>query len=188
MIIWLSGPTGAGKTSLTRSLHESGYSIVSEDIPEELFRAFIAAPTLNCEPLQQHIMQARFDGWRNSAGAPRIAFDRSIDEDIEVFCEMHKRVGLLTRQQFDTLSKLGKSLQDQIPPPDLIVFATADREVLLRRMRNLASPSLIIDNLSEQISLYAEWRQNRSEEILELDTTRLTEKMLAKFFSEIRSC
>jgi predicted ATPase len=33
VIIWLSGPTGAGKTSLARSLRKSGYSIVEEKIP-----------------------------------------------------------------------------------------------------------------------------------------------------------
>jgi deoxyadenosine/deoxycytidine kinase len=153
MIIWLSGPTCAGKTSLSRSLRESGYSIVLENIPEALFRAFISDPAANCEALQRHIMQARFDGWREVGAHTRIVFDRSIDEDIEVFCKMHQRTGLLTQEQFDMLALLGKNLQDQMPKPDLIVFVTSDQEVLFRRMQNLAGPSLIIDHLGEQVLL-----------------------------------
>ena len=188
MMIWLSGPTGAGKTSLARSLRASGYSIVAEDVPEELFRAFISEPAVHCEPLQRHIMQARYDGWRKVSDLPRIAFDRSIDEDIEVFCKMHRRAGLLTAEQFDRLAQYGKNLQAQIPEPDLTIFVTSDQNVLRRRMQNLAGPALIVDNLKEQISLYAEWLQNRSGEILELDTTRLSERTMAKLFSEISSC
>ena len=63
-------------------------------------------------------------------GSPSIVFDRSIDEDIEVFCNMHKRAGLLTPHQFDALAQLGATLQAQIPAPDLIVYVTADYEVL----------------------------------------------------------
>jgi deoxyadenosine/deoxycytidine kinase len=188
MMIWLSGPTGAGKTSLARSLRASGYSIVAEDVPAELFSAFLSEPTVHCEPLQRYIMQARYDGWRNVSGLPRIAFDRSIDEDIEVFCKMHRRAGLLTTEQFDRLAQYGRSLQAQIPEPDLIVSVTADQDVLRGRLQNLAGPALIIDNLKEQISLYTEWLQNRSGEILELDTTRLSERTMAKLFSEISSC
>jgi len=99
MIIWLSGPTGAGKTSLARSLRESGWSIVEEHAPEDLFRAFASRPAANCEALQRCLMQTRFDGWRRVSDSPRIAFDRSIDEDIEVFCKMHMRAGLLTQER-----------------------------------------------------------------------------------------
>lgn len=188
MMIWLSGPTGAGKTSLARSLRTSGYSIVAEDVPEQLFKAFLSEPTVYCEPLQRQIMQARYDGWRNVSGLPLIAFDRSIDEDIEVFCKMHRRAGLLTTEQFDKLAQFGKSLQAQMPEPDLIVFVTTGQDVLRRRMQNLAGPTLIVDNLKEQISLYTEWLRNRSGEVLELDTTRLSERTMARLFAEICSC
>jgi len=188
MMIWLSGPTGAGKTTLARSLRTSGYSIVPEDVPEGLFRAFVSEPAVNCEPLQRHIMQARYDGWCKVSGHPKIAFDRSIDEDIEVFCKMHRRAGLLTAEQFDRLAQLGKFLQAQIPVPDLIVSVTSGQDVLRRRIQNLAGPALIFDNLKEQMSLYTEWLQNRSGEVLELDTTRLSERTMAKLFSEISSC
>jgi deoxyadenosine/deoxycytidine kinase len=185
VIIWLSGPTGAGKTSLARSLHKKGYSIVEERIPEILFRAFAADPVANCEPLQRHLMQSRINGWREVARAPRVAFDRSIDEDLEVFCRMHMRRRLLTEMQFNSLAQFGRSLQDQIPRPDLIVFVTSTPEVLFRRIQNLNSPSPILESLEDQISLYSEWLRTRNEEVLNLDTSRLSERVMASFFTEI---
>jgi deoxyadenosine/deoxycytidine kinase len=188
MIIWVSGPTGSGKTTLTRSLRASGFSIVEENIPEELFRAFISAPKEYCEKLQRQIMQARFDGWRRVCGTARIAFDRSIDEDIEVFCKMHWQAGRLTEEQFWTLSEFGRGLLGQIPGPDLIFFITSDQQVLFERMQRLSSPSLMLEGLKDQISLYAEWLQNRTGEIAEFDTTQLSEATLAQFFLEIGPC
>ena len=185
MIIWLSGPTGAGKTSLARSLRENGYCIVEENLPAGLFRAFASEPAANCEPLQRQLMQTRLDGWRKVVGAPRIAFDRSIDEDINVFCRMHRRAGLLTKRQFDALTQFGKALQDEIPVPDLIVYVTSNPDVLMSRIHNLDTPPAIIENFRRQISLYSEWLRSRREEILQLDTSRLSEHAMAKFFSEI---
>jgi deoxyadenosine/deoxycytidine kinase len=188
MVIWLSGPTGAGKTSLARLLRRSGYFIVEENIPRALFQAFVSQPAANCEALQHHLMQARFDGWLKVSGASRIAFDRSISEDIEVFCRMHMRAGLLTQGQFEVLAQVGRELQNKIPAPSLIVFVTSDTEVLMRRMHNSAAPSPIIENLRDQILLYSEWLENRNEEILKLDTTRLSESTLARIISEIQTC
>ena len=188
MIIWISGPTGAGKTTLARLLHASGYSIVEENVPEKLFKAFISDPNAYCASLQHEIMQARFDGWQRVSSASRVAFDRSIDEDIEVFCQMHWQHGRLSRDQLEALADFGRSLQKQMPEPDLILFITSDQEVLLRRIEDLTRPRLILDSLRDQISLYAEWIQNRRGEIAEIDTSRLSEETLTQFLKEIGPC
>ncbi len=186
-VLWLSGPTGAGKTTLARSLRQSGYLIVEESISGPLL-AFVSQPTANCEALQRQVIQARFDGWLRVSSAPKVAFDRSISEDVEVFCRMHMLAGLLTQGQFDSLARLGRELQNKIPAPSLIVFLTSEIDVLLRRIRNAAAPSAIIENLRDQLVLYSSWLENRREEILELDTTRLSEITLARIISEIRTC
>jgi deoxyadenosine/deoxycytidine kinase len=188
MIVWLSGPTGAGKTSLARSLRTNGYAIVEESVPGNLFRAFASEPIANCELLQRHLMQARLDGWRKVMGAPRIAFDRSIDEDIEVFCRLHKRTGVLTQRQFNSLAQFGRTLQVEIPNPDLIVFVNSVPEVLLRRLQNSETPAPIIKSLGLQISLYSRWLRGRREEVLQLDTTRSSERAMTRFFWENSKC
>ena len=188
VVIWLSGPTGAGKTSLARSLDKTGFSIVEEDIPQDLFRDFVAEPVAKCESLQRHLMQSRLIRWQNISGHSRIVFDRSIDEDIEVFCRMHRRTGLLTQTQFDSLADFGRNLQDQIPKPDLIVFVTASPVALLNRIQNANGPALIVDNLNDQISLYSEWLQTRIEQVMNIDTTRISERVMAEFFGGDKSC
>src|SRR5580693_1951658 len=77
MIVWLSGPTGAGKTSIAHLLGASGHSVVAEYAPKDLFQAFACHPTTGCEPLQRYLMQARADAWRKTMGMPSIVFDRS---------------------------------------------------------------------------------------------------------------
>jgi deoxyadenosine/deoxycytidine kinase len=188
VIIWLSGPTGAGKTSLGRGLRKNGYSIVEENIPEDLLRAFAIDPIPNCETLQRHLMQARLDGWRKVEAAPRIAFDRSIDEDLEVFCRMHRKAGLLTDSQFASLAEFGRDLQNQIPAPDLIVFVTSDPAILSARIQDSNAPPAVSENLGCQISLYSEWLEHRTEEVLKWDTSRLSEKTMSRLLLEIQSC
>jgi deoxyadenosine/deoxycytidine kinase len=129
-------------------------------------------------------MQARVDGWRQVAGSPRIAFDRSIDEDVEVFCRMHRQAGLLTDAQFASLAEFGRGLQNQIPAPDLIAFLTSDPAILSARIQNSNAPPSVTENLRSQISLYSEWLERRVEEVLILDTSRLTEETMSRFFLE----
>lgn len=130
-------------------------------------------------------MIKRLNGWQRVEGDAKIAFDRSIDEDVKVFCEMHRRAGLLTERQFELLTQLGRDIQDQIPQPDLIIFVTSDPDVLLRRVINMNSPPTVVDNLNTQIALYSKWLGTRSEQVLGIDTARLDERTMAKFFREI---
>jgi deoxyadenosine/deoxycytidine kinase len=188
LIIWISGPTGAGKSTLARCLGESGFSIVGEDVSGHIFSSFVSQPAAHCEALERHLMVARLNEWRRVAEAPVIAFDRSIDEDINVFCELHRQTGLLTRMQFEKLNGLARELQQQIPGPDLILFVTASSDVLRRRLRDANAPTPILANLDRQESLYSQWLQTRTEEVMEINTTRLSDRAMAKFFRGIRVC
>lgn len=188
LIIWLSGPTGGGKTSIAHSLRQCGLSIVEECLPEDLFRSFATKPIEHCEALQRYVMSARLNGWRTVATSNSVVFDRSIDEDIEVFCRMHKAAGLLTQSQFDALADLANELQEQMPDPDLIVFITAESRVLLRRLREGGAPGPIVESLDAQISLYSRWLKSRAQHVMGLDTTRMSERAMAQLLSEIRTC
>lgn len=188
MIIWLSGPTGGGKTSIAQLLREYGFSIVEEALPTDLFQSFAVDPIANCEALQRRLMTARLEGWRAVASNTRVAFDRSIDEDVEVFCRMHRGAGYLTQLQFDALGRFADELQQQIPNPDLIAFITADAGTLRYRLRAGGAPQPIVENLETQVLLYSQWLQNRPEQVLRLDTTKLAARTIDQLLSEIRSC
>jgi hypothetical protein len=57
--VWISGPTGAGKTTLSHLLRATGYSVVEEKLPEQLFRAFALDPVQHCARLQEEIVRSQ---------------------------------------------------------------------------------------------------------------------------------
>ena len=89
MIIWISGPTGGGKTSLAHVFRKLGYGLVEGRISEASLSAFVADPFRHCSSLQEEIIRLRFDAWQKLPDTSRVVFDRSLDEDANVFCRMH---------------------------------------------------------------------------------------------------
>lgn len=188
MIIWISGPTGAGKSSLAGVLSVAlGYGLIQETLPKELFSAFTSDPVRHCALLQEEIMRSRFEGWRTMANCSRIVFDRSIDEDAQVFCRMHRESGLLNDQQYERLKTLSRELQDAMPTPDLIIFMCPERSALAERVRQ-THPSTIVQNLDRQVSLYTEWLSARNEDIFRLDNSSCSLQTVQRLFSKDPLC
>ena len=128
-------------------------------------------------------MLSRFDRWRQLSSAPRLIFDRSLDEDVRVFCRMHHELGLLDNQQYGRLQDLAGKLQSRMPVPDLIVYICPERRVLAERVMQLAHPSLIVQNLDRQLSLYSEWLATRREDVLRLDNSGCTLRTVLRLFA-----
>jgi deoxyadenosine/deoxycytidine kinase len=108
MLIWVSGPTGSGKTSLCELFRTCGYSVVAEELSETQFAAFKSDPARHCAGLQEQIIRSRFNGWKRLTHSRGIVFDRSIDEDVHVFCQMHFERGLLSKNEFTRLTEAWK--------------------------------------------------------------------------------
>jgi len=72
MLIWISGPTGSGKTSLCNLFQTCGYSVVAEKLPEGKFNAFKSEPSRHCAGLQEEIIRSRFNGWKRLKDSRRI--------------------------------------------------------------------------------------------------------------------
>jgi deoxyadenosine/deoxycytidine kinase len=188
MLVWVSGPTGSGKTSLTRAARAVGYSVVEERLPEDLFHSFASDPVHNCARLQEAIMRSRYEAWRGLSKDTRIIFDRSIDEDTKVFCQMHHELGLLDDKQYEALRCLGRELQERMPAPELIVFMSSGLRTLAERATHLTHPPTIVENLERQISLYEEWLATRREDILRLDNSACGVQTIRRLFREIHQC
>lgn len=188
MVLWISGPTGAGKSTLTRSFEALGYIAVKEHLPEDVFKAFKSDPAANCELLQEEIMSRRFESWKAAKGSSRIVFDRSVDEDVHVFCRMHYKLGLLSNSQYGKLHTLAQELQSRMPSPDLVLFLKPRRKVLTERTRNAGHPPIISENLGLQVSLYSQWIHTRSEDVLTFDNTDCEPRSIERLLLSIRSC
>src|SRR5580704_4802295 len=183
MIVWISGPTGAGKSSFAPLLSTLGFSVVQERLPEESFRAFTSNPIQNCARLQEKIMRSRFEHWQELRDAPRIVFDRSIDEDVKIFCRMHRKLGFLDEREYRTLKDIAVKLQAQMPSPDLTIFICPDRRALAERVTEATHPSLIVESLDLQLSLYSDWLGRRPENIIRIDNSGCSLRTVEELFS-----
>jgi deoxyadenosine/deoxycytidine kinase len=188
MIVWISGPTGSGKSSFARALTGLGYVVVQEELPKELFAAFSSEPAANCEALQSAIMRSRFAKWQALRAEPRIVFDRSLDEDVGVFCRMHHELGLLDDCQLKRLQALASELQNPMPPPDLIVYLRPDRQILDQRLRWQGHPSIIVENLDRQLSIYSKWLGTKRNDLLMLDNSGCSLHTVQRFLSGREKC
>lgn len=171
LIIWLSGPTGSGKTSLVSAFSQLGYSVVQEDVPTRLFEAFAADPLTHCEAVQEALMRSRRDQYQLLSDKLKVVFDRSVNEDLSVFCRIHLASGYLNALSFSRLEALAAELEAELPSPDLIIYLTASESVLQQRMDVVGHPKPIVDSLAEQIRLYDEWISCRSEGVVKIDNS-----------------
>jgi len=171
MHVWLSGPTGAGKSSLAEIFRRLRFAIVQENLPGDRFCNFASHPSKYCAQLQEDIMRSRFEQWRALSGLSRVIFDRSVDEDFHIFCRMHFDAGFLTDRQYDRLRELSQELQSAMPAPDLIVFLWPDRRTISDRVTTNSHPLPIVNNLDCQLSLYTQWLADKKEEIIRIDNS-----------------
>lgn len=178
MIIWLSGPTGSGKTSLVSILSQVGYGIVQEDAPMGLFEAFAVDPSRHCEAVQEALMRSRHQQYQLQSDKLNVVFDRSVNEDISVFCRLHRASGYLDAPAFSRLEGLAAELEADLPSPDLIIFLSANETVLRQRIGVVGHPKLIVDSLTEQVRLYDEWISCRSESVVKIDNSKCPPAML----------
>ena len=112
-----------------------------------LFEAFAANPSRHCEAVQEALMRARHDQYQLRSDKLKVVFDRSVDEDISVFCRIHRASGYLDALSFSRLEALAAELEAELPSPDLIIYLSANETVLRQRMDVVGHPKLIVDSL-----------------------------------------
>jgi deoxyadenosine/deoxycytidine kinase len=184
VIIWISGPTGSGKSTLAAHLVKVGYAIVQEALPAALFQEFRRSPAQYCAALQEAIMRGRRQGWSNVSGRGLVAFDRSVDEDLSVFCKLHLERGFINESAMDHLNLVGSALRAEMPEPDLIFYLRPSVTVLMERISQLEHPSFIRETLCRQVHLYDEWIETQRASMVRIDNGAASVASLTRLFED----
>jgi deoxyadenosine/deoxycytidine kinase len=182
VIIWISGPTGSGKSTLAGLMGGTGYRVIREELPRDLFQAFRRDPARHCASLQEAIILSRATQWRIAAGRKNVVFDRSVDEDIDIFCRMHHESGLLDYSAYARLRFLAENIIAELPKPELIIYLSPSLDVLTTRVIDVGHPQFIIDNLQRQVALYEEWFRGRSGAAIRIDNSACDRITLENLF------
>lgn len=186
MIVWVSGPTGSGKSTLVDRLRKNGWNAIREEIKPSTMADFSKDPAKNCAKLQSEIMCSRYKQWIKEKRTSRVVFDRSIEEDLDVFCRLHRENGLLTSRELINLSEFADELQESIPKPDLIMFLTADLNLLKQRLVRLGHPRAIQDTLIRQSELYEDWVSKQVADVIKIDNSRCSSESASAILGNIK--
>jgi deoxyadenosine/deoxycytidine kinase len=179
-IVALSGPTGAGKSSVGALVGQrSDVVFVSEPDPSVLLTQLTGdTGRINAADIERWIIRERH---RSILGALSkavhhqvVLIDRLLSEDREIFVQLHYRNGSIDGVEMADLDQLVDALQADVTEPNLHVFFSADIEGLRARLRGRSEGKWLIEHLGLQLMLYREYR-NRLESsgrpIVSIDTS-----------------
>jgi deoxyadenosine/deoxycytidine kinase len=180
----VSGPTGAGKSTFGNALETHGFFLIREEVDQELYNKFTNQPSRYCFELQWQIMSSRREKYQRQSVRRKMVIDRSIDEDLEVFCRLFLELGFLSHTQFYALKQEFGSQTWDIAP-DLVLFLFATPEVLSARLKQDGRDSLISDSLELQLALYEDWVASCRHHLVWIDNTNCPKATIDKLLLEI---
>lgn len=117
-----------------------------------------------------------------SAKANLLIFDRTFEEDREVFLRLYQELGYLTRTQVQSLWRLSEECETSVGDMHGGVILTATLDVLRRRVLSdrQERPAWLQENLALQRELYINWAETAALRFLVLDTSGLSESAVSK--------
>lgn len=137
-LIAIAGNVGLGKSTLAaimqRSLKINGLYENPEENP--LLEKFLADKKTFCFDLQLHFLKMRKElQLKGKSAAASFVMDRSLPEDLLVFCYQFYRDGYLTADQLDELTTRFKAVCAEIPPADLLIVLTGRANLAWSRIQ-----------------------------------------------------
>ncbi|MCK9557976.1 MAG: deoxynucleoside kinase [Candidatus Cloacimonetes bacterium] len=124
-LIAIAGNVGLGKSTLTAIMGRSLKISCLYEKPEEnpLLEKFLGNKKAHCYDLQLHFLEMRAQQRRQGkSGQMSYVKDRSLPEDLLVFCNQFHADGLLTEDELDNLSTQFQTVNRDLPSSDLIIL------------------------------------------------------------------
>ena len=123
-LINLAGNVGLGKSTLAAIMEQSLNINALYENPEDnpLLESFLGDKKKYCYDLQMDFLKIRSQQrLKGKSGDGSYVKDRSLPEDILIFCQMFYEDGYLTRSELDMLSCEFKKINSQLPSSDLLI-------------------------------------------------------------------
>ncbi len=138
MHIAVAGNIGAGKTTLTNILAKHyGWDMQLEDMDDNPYISdFYEDMQRWSFNLQVFFLNARWKHIREiRSGEKTVIQDRTIYEDAHIFAPNLHAMGLMSTRDFETYSRLFESINEQVQPPDLLIYLRAGIPKLVHQIQ-----------------------------------------------------
>lgn len=140
-LITVAGNVGLGKSTVTTLMHRSLRMKALYEVPEKnpLLEKFLHNKKKYCYDLQRHFLQMRAEQRRKGkAGKHSYVKDRSLAEDILVFCQLFYHDGYLTANELDLLTTEFYEVSRKLPSSDLLIVLQGSTEQAWQRIQQRA--------------------------------------------------
>jgi len=137
-LISVAGNVGLGKSTLTaimqRSLRINGLYENPEDNP--LLGKFLKDKKTYCYDLQLYFLKMRKElQIKGTSGKESYVMDRSLPEDLLVFCYQFHKDGFLNQDELDMLTVKFKTVCNEIASPDLLIVLKGRTDLAWSRIQ-----------------------------------------------------
>ena len=137
-LITIAGNIGLGKSTLTAITERSlGLTALYENpLENPLLEKFLGDKEKYCYDLQLHFLKMRSEHRkRGKSGDGSYIKDRSLPEDLLVFCHQFHKEGYLTSNQLDRLTNEFKTTSNNLPSSDLMIVLQGRPELAWQRIK-----------------------------------------------------
>ena len=137
-LITVAGNVGLGKSTVTALMHQSLRIKALYETPEKnpLLSKFLNNKRDYCYKLQKHFLQIRAEqrlkGKQDDCSYVK---DRSLPEDILVFCQQFHQDGFLSSSELDLLSTEFREVNRTLPQSDLMIVLQGKPELAWQRIQ-----------------------------------------------------
>ncbi len=163
-LITIAGNVGLGKSTITaimeRSLNLTGLYEKPEENP--LLEKFLSDKKKYCFDLQLHFLKMRAEQrLQGKKGDRSYVKDRSLPEDLLVFCHQFHHDGLLTDLELERLTTEFHKTNNQLPSADLIIHLVGRPKLAWQRIQQRGREMEIEGGWSEaEITNLNRWYQD----------------------------
>jgi len=163
MHIAIAGNIGVGKTSLARLLaqHYKWNTHFEYEDNNPYINDFYEDMQRWSFHLQIYYLSLRFDQIQNfKKNNVNVIEDRTIYEDAYIFVPNLYAMGLMTHRDFESYSKLYKTMECFLSPPDLLIYLRASLKTLVQHIQKRGrkyEENIHINYISQLNERYEAW-------------------------------